>query len=683
MSAARHAAWLAAACAGVFGYLIFLKYCQYRGFQLTQDTADTANLAYHWAFTRTLECSTLGVSNYLAVHFMPAVVLLAPMLLLWNDTRLLALAQSLALASIPAAAYLLAFRRTRSSFCGWAALWLVLTSPLFFNLVSANVALQVILPALFLWGVWLAETGHWRAAAACAVAMALTIEQTPILFFGLGLYAIARWGRRDRRALLGGAGVCLGAALLWFLELRLIGSFPATAVRHGGSFEHLAPTLPALLRRMAFEPLAVARAVMLPVSNLSPLWSLLASGGLLCLLAPWELMPALVNFLPNLLSTGYYHDLRLHYSAYVVGPFWWAMVMGLAWAYGRLERRKRTSWLLIFALVVGARNIYVGPKVLLRDWSRSLFSEGPVLIAMIPPTASVWATEYLTPWLACRRSLKILPRSADEATLSSLFVPDYVLLDRTWVAGAEPQFRDKLLTFLSREGYVKAAERSLLVLLRHPHAPRADSDARPAPLTLPAADASAAPYAALLARNDDLPATAALFRSLAEQGDEQAQADFGTLLYQGTGVAKDADEAMSWWLKAAAQGSANAQTSVGREYTLRGDWPRAVTWFGRAAAQGNAEAQYDLGIASSLGKGTLLDIDAGCRWFRRAAEQENAPAEYNLGVCLADREPPLGDPVEAARWLRRAAEHGQEKAKKKLADLEERLSRRAGSSAPG
>jgi TPR repeat protein len=57
-----------------------------------------------------------------------------------------------------------------------------------------------------------------------------------------------------------------------------------------------------------------------------------------------------------------------------------------------------------------------------------------------------------------------------------------------------------------------------------------------------------------------------LFRPLAEQGDDIAQAMLGFMYFKGTGVPKDDAEAVKWYRKAAEQGLAEAQMNLGVMY---------------------------------------------------------------------------------------------------------------------
>ena len=72
----------------------------------------------------------------------------------------------------------------------------------------------------------------------------------------------------------------------------------------------------------------------------------------------------------------------------------------------------------------------------------------------------------------------------------------------------------------------------------------------------------------------------------------------GVMYAEGDGVAKDLEEAIKWWRKAADQGDANAQFNLGWAYSngegVAKDSEEAAEWFRKAAEQGHAGAQRAL-----------------------------------------------------------------------------------------
>jgi len=130
-------------------------------------------------------------------------------------------------------------------------------------------------------------------------------------------------------------------------------------------------------------------------------------------------------------------------------------------------------------------------------------------------------------------------------------------------------------------------------------------------------------------------------RVRAEQGDAKAQSDLGAIYYEvgqmyyvGQDVTRDVGQAMEWFQKAANQGYADAQYSLGLMYASRGvaqDDRQAVAWFQKAADQGHAKAQYCLGMAYANGLGvTRRDYTQAVAWLQKAAIQGLANAQSEL-----------------------------------------------------
>jgi TonB family protein len=99
---------------------------------------------------------------------------------------------------------------------------------------------------------------------------------------------------------------------------------------------------------------------------------------------------------------------------------------------------------------------------------------------------------------------------------------------------------------------------------------------------------------------------------------------------------KDYSGAMTWFRKAADQGDAGAETSVGwlyeNGYGVKQDFAEAMTWYRKAAAQGNADAQNNVGWLYQNGWGVKQDDAEALTWYRKAAEQGNSRAKANLEV---------------------------------------------------
>ena len=122
-------------------------------------------------------------------------------------------------------------------------------------------------------------------------------------------------------------------------------------------------------------------------------------------------------------------------------------------------------------------------------------------------------------------------------------------------------------------------------------------------------------------------------------------------------------DAMGWYEREAAKGSAKAQYLLGLLYERgAGQRPRdaekAFGWFARAAEQGHAEAQYKVGRAYQFGTGIDADPGQAILWYRRAAGQGISEAQHNLAYMLENAIATTRSPDEAVRWYREAARNG-------------------------
>ena len=152
-------------------------------------------------------------------------------------------------------------------------------------------------------------------------------------------------------------------------------------------------------------------------------------------------------------------------------------------------------------------------------------------------------------------------------------------------------------------------------------------------------------------------------RELAEEGDVEAQTEFGERYEHGRGVGRDFEVAVSWYRRAAEREHAPAQAALGYLYSAgRGvgqDHGVAVSWSRRAAEQGNIRAQHNLGVHYYNGLGVRQDYEAAVSWYRRAAEQEDADAQFALGNMYSEGQGVSQDDTAAVAWFRLAAGQGQ------------------------
>jgi TPR repeat protein len=161
------------------------------------------------------------------------------------------------------------------------------------------------------------------------------------------------------------------------------------------------------------------------------------------------------------------------------------------------------------------------------------------------------------------------------------------------------------------------------------------------------------------------------WQKAADQGNAWAQASLGAMYFNGgQGVPKDGRKAVEWWRKAADQGNAWAQNKLGDLYENgRGvpqDNRQAVEWHQKAAEQGHAGSQYNLGLMYADGRGVPKDDHKAAEWWQKAATQSNTEAQYNLGRMYADGRGVPRDDRKAVEWWQKAADQGNAEAQNNL-----------------
>ena len=143
-------------------------------------------------------------------------------------------------------------------------------------------------------------------------------------------------------------------------------------------------------------------------------------------------------------------------------------------------------------------------------------------------------------------------------------------------------------------------------------------------------------------------------RAGAERGEAESENKLAMIYLNGQGVPRDLAEGKKWLQKAADQGQADAQQTLGMLAMPRsagGDTAEAIGWFRKAADQGRATSQYFLGM-------TLLkqgNADEGRRWLDKAAGQGNTGAQTALAQILLNTKQ-AEDQAQAITLLGKAAE---------------------------
>ncbi len=115
-------------------------------------------------------------------------------------------------------------------------------------------------------------------------------------------------------------------------------------------------------------------------------------------------------------------------------------------------------------------------------------------------------------------------------------------------------------------------------------------------------------------------------RTLADEGDVEAQFRLGSRYEKGEGVPRDVMKAIGWYQRAADNGSVKAQINLGGIYMegaagVRRNYAEAKRWYLMAAEHGSAFAQFNLGLLYEQGWGASKDEAQALQYYLLAAKQ--------------------------------------------------------------
>ncbi|MFT3878255.1 MAG: tetratricopeptide repeat protein [Gemmatales bacterium] len=144
------------------------------------------------------------------------------------------------------------------------------------------------------------------------------------------------------------------------------------------------------------------------------------------------------------------------------------------------------------------------------------------------------------------------------------------------------------------------------------------------------------------------------WREAADKGDAHGQVLYARCLIQGTGVAKDVDQAHLLFETAAKKGEPIAMFNLGISCAKQQDWKHCNEWLHKSAERGESAAMSRLSSNYYEGNGVPVDKLEAVKWAKAAAEK-NDP----MGMCLLAISFELGSGVEkdlkaAATWYKRS-----------------------------
>lgn len=140
----------------------------------------------------------------------------------------------------------------------------------------------------------------------------------------------------------------------------------------------------------------------------------------------------------------------------------------------------------------------------------------------------------------------------------------------------------------------------------------------------------------------------------ASAGDADAQFALGAAYDFGNGVKPNGTLAEHWYSKAAEQGHAEAQNSLGSGYLAEEKYPEALVWYQKAAAQNHPMAINSLAYMYDLGLGVPQDRSRAHALYVKSANLGEPEAMWNLANMYGAGQIGEEDVYQACIWTFRA-----------------------------
>ena len=371
---------------------------------------------------------TLGETSVLQSHFSLSLALYAPLYWLWENIRLLFVAQSICMAG---AGFLLYwFFRQEAPWVGLSIYAAYLAHPSLHqvNLVEFRRITLAVPAASFAIYHMLKQRYGWMILG--LVVALLSKEDLAFLVVGIGLYVVLA----HRSFKVGIPLVIVGLAwgvVVPFVALPALSS--SRSSRSSETYEHarqyfsyLGRTPVEMVQTLLLDPLAPLRYVVQP-ERIEAVWRLLWPIAFLFLLAP-EIAVFALPFLGYLLASAYsaMGGLRAWYPAVLLPILYWAVGVGVQRVRGRWQR---IALCVLLACAVGGwlsySEVWPGRRF---DAGRFQITEHhrqiEAVLREIPQDAVVVAQDSLVPHLSHREQIYLFPWISEDVQ------PDYIVLDR-------------------------------------------------------------------------------------------------------------------------------------------------------------------------------------------------------------------------------------------------------------
>ncbi len=359
-------------------------------------------------------------SSFLADHFSPVLLLVAPLYALARSPRTLLVLHALATAAAVFPLHALASRFSARRWPPVAIALAYLVSRVTLNGLMYDVHPEVLYPACFFAAFLAFETRRWGAYAA-ALALAGTVKEDAfVAFLGLGLFALLRGERRAGLATIG-AGVAMLALVVGVVSPHFRPAGASGDYRFVAYWSGYGATQHEILRNF-LDPARHAR-VIFTAEKLRQMFHLLSPFVLLPLVS-W---PALVGLvLPNLFmlyssDNGLLNGPILYYGMLVLPFLFYASLLGTSAIARRWPARRETIVTVCATLVLLATAGDSRLPRLLAGFAKPIPERyavtAPRLARALPADARVCAQVALLSHVPVRADRTVFPLRIERADL--------------------------------------------------------------------------------------------------------------------------------------------------------------------------------------------------------------------------------------------------------------------------
>ncbi len=352
--------------------------------------------------------STIRGTHLLADHFSAILYLLAPLCWIWNSPKVLLVAQTAALGLGAVPVYGLALKVVRSAPIALLFAISYLLNPSVQGYSVKEFHPDSFVTPLLLGAFYFLHASRWRGFFACLALAALTKETVGLVIVPLGVYAAFFDRRKGALAILLGL-VALVVALGTMRHFSGGKSSPYTADLYG-QYGH---TPAEVVWAVATRPGSLVRAAA-SENGRTYLFELAEPLAYFPLLAPEAAAVSIPSVAANLLGRRpSFREADMWYSAPITPVVFAAAIIGFARCYR--WRIKVVTWMLLANLCAATLLATVnGP---LAAWHRRGMyaltarqaSDARLVLAHIPPDASVSAQTVLLPSLSERKQAYVFP----------------------------------------------------------------------------------------------------------------------------------------------------------------------------------------------------------------------------------------------------------------------------------